>query len=918
MSAGEALRAAVRQKLTAALEEVLVLVQTTVGDYEDQLNQSKEETERLRTRLLQLEPSEAVPSLSNCDAHSEMRLQSHIKEEEPDMWTIQDQDQLRESGSGPSNTPRSTQDKAEKRNQHLQLHPERPPNHKMESDDSDEECPICKQLDRRPASQGSGATKGLDSNREEGSGAAVSSTLSETNTKNTTKEFADGDEDVKPSKPALTEVQMNENEPDLESLDMNAEEDNNKGYDHLNKTTEMGQARVQEEAEPSKQKRSDLKRQAENEEQQVVSKFRRTPGSDTSPRRQEQMEESDSVVSSNVEKQPTTAAEGSVETQDGNEASNIDNNTENITSEPMEQEGVTEKETQISDDGQSSSQFSMAVEKGMSLEGQNVSSSDSKGTNTEDQSKDKTVDPNHTESHDQGGLCTLKPEPAVNLLPLDFVKSSVEVCKSGQLLKSKDKKTKGNGLVERKKSKPGSSSRVLPTKTQQQNNDCETEDSEDEQMDKNSTNEEENRCKVSGSVQTSSPLPKSVSVGEFVKGNTPKSKRHPQTNLKEQRKGASESEDLPFRRRLNRKAKSKAKRPKRKKVNGESETDSGSDTDKYDDSDYKIEDSTDSEDSEEDYHRIRVKKSSKNNLRTETSKKRSSNNSERSADNLSPRKSNGGMTSGNGKSRETSDRPSTSSDCGPGSPQKAPAKRKNDEKHECSECGSTFKLKGNLMMHMVVHKEERPFECSACDKTFKRKLNLQIHMSTHSGEKEFECSVCKKRFTRKFSLDDHMKTHTGGKPYSCSVCKSGFTCRSNLRRHMRSHTGQRPFNCDVCGKKFARKSILLEHMTSHTGEQAFSCPVCKKKFSRKHNLLIHSEIHREEKRFECSECGRRFRQRTQLQQHMLGHTGEKPYQCTVCKKSFTRKPYVKQHMEMYCLGAAQKDKTKKEEADKEK
>lgn len=57
MSAGEALRAAVRQKLTAALEEVLVLVQTTVGDYEDQLNQSKEETERLRTRLLQLEPS---------------------------------------------------------------------------------------------------------------------------------------------------------------------------------------------------------------------------------------------------------------------------------------------------------------------------------------------------------------------------------------------------------------------------------------------------------------------------------------------------------------------------------------------------------------------------------------------------------------------------------------------------------------------------------------------------------------------------------------------------------------------------------------------------------------------------------------------------------------------------------------------
>ncbi|XP_073319762.1 uncharacterized protein [Pagrus major] len=108
----------------------------------------------------------------------------------------------------------------------------------------------------------------------------------------------------------------------------------------------------------------------------------------------------------------------------------------------------------------------------------------------------------------------------------------------------------------------------------------------------------------------------------------------------------------------------------------------------------------------------------------------------------------------------------------------------------------------------------------------------------------FICSICGKRYPRKSSLGAHMRLHVEGKRFSCPVCKKGFQWRRDVVTHMRSHTGEKPFSCLVCGIRFARKEHLNRHSKVHTGEKPFSCSVCGKRFARNAHLRRHSTIHK--------------------------------------------------------------------------
>ncbi|XP_039295630.1 zinc finger protein 26 isoform X2 [Nilaparvata lugens] len=105
----------------------------------------------------------------------------------------------------------------------------------------------------------------------------------------------------------------------------------------------------------------------------------------------------------------------------------------------------------------------------------------------------------------------------------------------------------------------------------------------------------------------------------------------------------------------------------------------------------------------------------------------------------------------------------------------------------CEVCGKTFKLKGELNKHKLLHKTvDKPnFICAYCNKNFGKKESLISHIQRHMNEKSFECAICKKCFNRFSSLDKHRKDMHSVKKHVCHVCDKRFTYPSALNDHMR-------------------------------------------------------------------------------------------------------------------------------------
>ncbi|XP_032363828.1 uncharacterized protein LOC116677480, partial [Etheostoma spectabile] len=108
------LRALVEQRLTAAAEEIFGLFERTIAEYEEELCRSKEENERQRELLdavfnpqlrvhragveqLLVVKEEVPPEQQECiSSVDQQQLESppHIKEEQEELWSIQEGEQL--------------------------------------------------------------------------------------------------------------------------------------------------------------------------------------------------------------------------------------------------------------------------------------------------------------------------------------------------------------------------------------------------------------------------------------------------------------------------------------------------------------------------------------------------------------------------------------------------------------------------------------------------------------------------------------------------------------------------------------------------------------------------------------------------------------------------------------------------------
>ncbi|XP_013196763.2 zinc finger protein 253 [Amyelois transitella] len=199
----------------------------------------------------------------------------------------------------------------------------------------------------------------------------------------------------------------------------------------------------------------------------------------------------------------------------------------------------------------------------------------------------------------------------------------------------------------------------------------------------------------------------------------------------------------------------------------------------------------------------------------------------------------------------------------------------------CKGCNSLFESSDQMSEHInSFYKDHKTrgvpslplndnLTCILCKKTFKHKGSLSTHLLIHTERKrDHTCEKCGKCFLNKQNLAGHMILHEDTRPHQCEICKASFKTASQLRNHVGVHDSHKPFACDQCGRCFRLQKQLSSHQIIHT------------------DLLP----------YVCSYCNKGFRFKTILNQHIRQHTGVKPYSCELCQRDFTNWPNYNKHM----------------------
>lgn len=251
---------------------------------------------------------------------------------------------------------------------------------------------------------------------------------------------------------------------------------------------------------------------------------------------------------------------------------------------------------------------------------------------------------------------------------------------------------------------------------------------------------------------------------------------------------------------------------------------------------------------------------------------------------------------------------------------KSSIKKKITIIYPCKYCGESFKFLSQYQMHMLDHKsfstisfDNEPedifnkveleikegvlYLCEQCGKSFKLKQNYILHQRKHKEQKPYACHMCGRRFLRCSGLSLHLKyIHLGIKDHVCNICGRSFGFKTSLESHQTSHTGDRPFICHFCGKTFKTKSTMNYHCQTHTDNFPYQCPYCQHQFRKKARLFDHLTSHTGEKKHACDVCGKLFGVKNDLVRHKKTHTDTKPFKCLVCTSCFAQKRYLTNHM----------------------
>ncbi len=248
---------------------------------------------------------------------------------------------------------------------------------------------------------------------------------------------------------------------------------------------------------------------------------------------------------------------------------------------------------------------------------------------------------------------------------------------------------------------------------------------------------------------------------------------------------------------------------------------------------------------------------------------------------------------------------------------------------KCNVCLESFRTKGNLRNHGVIHTGEKLFKCPNCPKMYAWQKSLDYHMKTQHSETQetFACDICDRVCLTKGNLKKHLETHLEDrKVYKCRTCEKSFLHKTSLLHHGKRHRGDLAFKCNKCPASFPINSQLQYHMQRHVGTKKFSCNSCQKTFYDSSSLKDHNDSkHSTSPKYKCDLCNKQyfsrgswkyhksthhdkketrkktFTEKGTLNRHLLTHAQEKRFKCILCQKPFATQSKLKQHVSTHVV-----------------
>ena len=106
------------------------------------------------------------------------------------------------------------------------------------------------------------------------------------------------------------------------------------------------------------------------------------------------------------------------------------------------------------------------------------------------------------------------------------------------------------------------------------------------------------------------------------------------------------------------------------------------------------------------------------------------------------------------------------------------------DQFKCDKCDKVFSKSKYLRQHnRNLHQKQHRLNQFECDRAFNYRKGLSTHISNVHPKYLHTCGTCGNTFKTKGTLKRHKIIHMEEKPFSCEICGKGFTQNSNMKNH---------------------------------------------------------------------------------------------------------------------------------------